>query len=186
MMDNEVYSRETVTEKSKCGDCNHRSSDCIVNPGRLTSFLTGSSSFCRTSLDDIQRDLDTRIGLASNLHVVADRYLSPDDPDLLVLESAIDELRNAQTANEKAKANQNLTAATEHMHLKLQGLYLGLSVTDDRYCTQIRTDLASYNQIIGHSKYNEKVDQYNAEVLGKFPANILAQLTGVPKLESFR
>ena len=72
------------------------------------------------------------------------------------------------------------------MHLKLQGLYLGLSVTDDRYCTQIRTDLASYNQIIGHSKYNEKVDQYNAEVLGKFPANILAQLTGVPKLESFR
>ena len=153
--------------------------------GSHRSLLAAAYSAER-HFDDIQRDLDTRIGLASNLHVVADRYLSPDDPDLLVLESAIDELRNAQTANEKAKANQNLTAATEHMHLKLQGLYLGLSVTDDRYCTQIRTDLASYNQIIGHSKYNEKVDQYNAEVLGRFPANILAQLTGVPKLESFR
>lgn len=136
--------------------------------------------------DDIQRDLDTRIGLASNLQVVAERYLSPDDSALLDLESAIDALSNAETANEKAKANQNLTAATERMHLVLNGLYLGLSATDERYCTQIRTDLASYNQIIGHSKYNDKVDTYNTEVLGAFPANVLAQLTGVPKLESFR
>ena len=77
-----------------------------------------------------------------------------------------------------------MTAATERMDIVLQNE--NLSVPDERYRIQIRTDLASYNQIIGHSKYNEKVDQYNAEVLGKFPANILAQLTGVPKLESFR
>lgn len=134
--------------------------------------------------DDIQRDLDTRIGLASNLQVVAGRYLFPDDDALVELQTAINALSNAETANEKAKANQNLTAATERMDLVLQNA--ALSAADDRYRIQIRTDLASYNQIIGHSKYNDKVDTYNAEILGAFPANVLAQLTGVPKLESFR
>ena len=134
--------------------------------------------------DDIQRDLDTRIGLASNLQVVAERYLYSGEDALVELDTAITNLRDAQTANEKAIANQQMTAATERMDIVLQNE--NLSVPDERYRIQIRTDLASYNQIIGHSKYNEKVDQYNAEVLGKFPANILAQLTGVPKLESFR
>lgn len=134
--------------------------------------------------DDIQRDLDTRIGLASNLQVVAERYLYIGEDALVELDTAITNLRDAQTANEKAIANQQMTAATERMDIVLQNE--NLPVPDERYRIQIRTDLASYNQIIGHSKYNEKVDQYNAEVLGKFPANILAQLTGVPKLESFR
>lgn len=134
--------------------------------------------------DDIQRDLDTRIGLASNLQVVAERYLSPEDDALITLEMAIAALSDAETTNEKAKANQNLTAATERMDLTLQSV--SLSATDNRYRIQIHTDLASYNQIIGHSQYNDKVDAYNTEVLGKFPANVLAQLTGVPKLESFR
>ena len=151
--------------------------------GSHRSLLAAAYSAER-HFDDIQRDLDTRIGLASNLQVVAERYLYIGEDALVELDTAITNLRDAQTANEKAIANQQLTAATERMDIVLQNE--NLSVTDERYRIQIRTDLASYNQIIGHSKYNEKVDQYNADVLGKFPANILAQLTGVPKLESFR
>ena len=151
--------------------------------GSHRSLLAAAYSAER-HFDDIQRDLDTRIGLASNLQVVAERYLYIGEDALVELDTAITNLRDAQTANEKAIANQQLTAATERMDIVLQNE--NLSVTDERYRIQIRTDLASYNQIIGHSKYNEKVDQYNAEVLGKFPANILAKLTGVPKLESFR
>ena len=151
--------------------------------GSHRSLLAAAYSAER-HFDDIQRDLDTRIGLASNLQVVAERYLYIGEDALVELDTAITNLRDAQTANEKAIANQQMTAATERMDIVLQNE--NLSVTDERYRIQIRTDLASYNQIIGHSKYNEKVDQYNAEVLGKFPANILAQLTGVPKLESFR
>lgn len=164
---------------------------CITVVVILLSILGGSHRSLLVAaysadryFDDIQRDLDTRIGLASNLHVVAERYLASDDVTLRDLEVAIDALSNAWTANEKAKANQNLTVATERMDLTLQNVIL--SSTDDRYRIQIRTDLASYNQIIGHSKYNDKVDAYNTEVLGSFPANVLAQLTGVPKLESFR
>ena len=151
--------------------------------GSHRSLLAAAYSAGRY-FDDIQRDLDTRIGLASNLQVVAERYLYIGEDALVELDTAITNLRDAQTANEKAIANQQMTAATERMDIVLQNE--NLSVPDERYRIQIRTDLASYNQIIGHSKYNEKVDQYNAEVLGKFPANILAQLTGVPKLESFR
>ena len=151
--------------------------------GSHRSLLAAAYSAER-HFDDIQRDLDTRIGLASNLQVVAERYLYIGEDALVELDTAITNLRDAQTANEKAIANQQMTAATERMDIVLQNE--NLSVTDERYRIQIRTDLASYNQIIGHSKYNEKVEQYNAEVLGKFPANILAQLTGVPKLESFR
>lgn len=151
--------------------------------GSHRSLLAAAHSAERY-FDDIQRDLDTRIGLASNLQVVAERYLLPNDDALEELDTAIDTLRNAQTANEKAKANQNLTAATERMDLALQ--HELLSATDERYRQQLRTDLASYNQIISHSRYNEKVDNYNTNVLGKFPANVLAKLTGVPPLESFR
>ncbi len=134
--------------------------------------------------DDIQNDLEVRIGYALNLRTVAGRYLSPTDEVLADLDDAILVLSEAKTPNEKAKANQALTAATERMDITLQNE--PLSATDDRYRIQIRTDLAAYNQIMGHSKYNEYVDRYNNEVLGQFPADVLAQLTGVPRLEAFR
>lgn len=151
--------------------------------GSHRSLLAAAHSAER-HFNDIQRDLDSRIGLASNLEVVAGRYLLPGDEALVELQLAIDALSDAQSANEKAKANQNLTAATERMDLVLQ--QKPLKDSDDRYRIQIRTDLASYNQIIGHSKYNDKVEKYNTDVLGRFPANVLAKLTGVPELESFR
>ena len=124
--------------------------------GSHRSLLAAAYSAER-HFDDIQRDLDTRIGLASNLQVVAERYLYIGEDALVELDTAITNLRDAQTANEKAIANQQMTAATERMDIVLQNE--NLSVPDERYRIQIRTDLASYNQIIGHSKYNEKVDQ---------------------------
>ncbi len=134
--------------------------------------------------DDIQHDLEVRIGFALNLRAIAERYLLPTDEVLTDLDNAIVVLSEAKTPNDKAKANQQLTAATERMDIALQNE--PLSATDNRYRIQIRTDLASYNQIMGHSDYNEYVDRYNNEVLGQFPANVLAQLTGVPPLEAFR
>ena len=87
--------------------------------GSHRSLLAAAYSAER-HFDDIQRDLDMRIGLACNLQVVAERYLLPGDDALVELQTAIDVLSDAQTANEKAKANQNLTAATERMDLVLQ------------------------------------------------------------------
>lgn len=132
----------------------------------------------------IQRDLDTRAGLASNLMVVAERYLLPNDAALMELDEAIAALKAAETVGEKAAANQRLTAATEQVYLALDGY--PLSAADARYRGQIRTDLASYNMTILHSDYNERAQAYNTEVLGRFPANVLRYVAMVPELELFR
>ena len=98
--------------------------------GSHRSLLAAAYSAER-HFDDIQRDLDTRIGLASNLQVVAERYLYIGEDALVELDTAITNLRDAQTANEKAIANQQMTAATERMDIVLQNE--NLSVPDERY-----------------------------------------------------
>ncbi len=131
----------------------------------------------------IQSDLDARAGLASNLAVVAGRYLEPGDMALEELYAAIDELNGAETVSEKAEANQRLTEATERVYLALEDY--PLSPADMRYRGQIRTDLASYNMTISHSDYNQWAEFYNEEILGHFPANVLGFITMVPELELF-
>lgn len=140
-------------------------------------FIEGEDGY------SIQRDLDTREGLANNLLVVAERYLLLDDTMLLDLQDAITALQQANTISEKSAANQQLTAVTERMDLYLQEY--PLSTADERYRINIRTDLASCNQTISHNEYNQMALKYNTEVLGKFPANVLKQITGVPDLETF-
>lgn len=140
-------------------------------------FLEGEDGY------SIQRDLDTRVGLASNLMVVAERYLLADDVTLVELQAAITTLNQADTIKEKAVANQQLTVAAERMNLLLEEY--PLSSTDDRYRQQIRTDLASCNQTISHNDYNQMAMAYNNDVLGKFPANVLKRVALVPELELF-
>ena len=131
----------------------------------------------------IQRDLDTRTGLAKNLLVIAERNLYSGDETILELQDAIAHMETADTVKEKAAANQQLTAATEHMLLILeeQPLYKG----DHKYCRQIRTDLASCNQTISHDPYNEMATEYNEKVLGSFPASVLKLVNGAEELETF-
>ncbi len=140
-------------------------------------FIEGDDGY------SIQRDLDTRIGLAQNLLVVAERNLDSNDLAMAELQEAIMQMGEADTVKEKAIANQQLTAATERMNLVLEEC--DLSSTDDRYRQQIRIDLASCNQTISHDPYNAMVAQYNNEVLGRFPANVLKMVNGVQELETF-
>lgn len=140
-------------------------------------FIEGEDGY------SIQRDLDTRVGLAQNLLVVAERNLDSNDLAMAELQSAIYQMNEAETVKEKAIANQQLTAATERMNLVLEEC--ALSSTDDRYRAQIRTDLASCNQTISHDPYNVMATEYNNEVLGKFPANMLKKVNGVQELENF-
>ena len=155
----------------------HRSLEAEAYPAERY-FVDGSDGY------SIQRELDNRTGLASNLLTVGSRYLVSGDQACAELENAIREMDEAKTVSEKAKANQKLTAATEHMDLVLDEEMLSRS--DERYRQQIRADLMAANQNIGRSDYNELAYHYNTEVLGKFPANILAKMTGVEELETFQ
>lgn len=154
----------------------HRSMAAMAYPIERY-FIEGSEGY------SIQRDLDTRVGLAKNLLIIAERNLGEYDLAVAELESAIQEMEQAKTVKEKAVANQQLTAATDRMNLVLEECVL--SNTDERYRIQIRTDLASYNQTISHDRYNELATAYNDEVLGKFPANVLKLVNGVSELETF-
>lgn len=161
------------------GTClgSHRSLEAEAYPAERY-FIDGADGY------SIQRELDNRTGLASNLLTVGSKYLSPGDEACEDLEDAIAEMDQAKTVSEKSKANQSLTAATERMDLLLDEKHLSRS--DDRYRLQIRSDLVASNQDISHSDYNELVYHYNNDVLGKFPANILAKVTGVEELEPFQ
>lgn len=141
-------------------------------------FIEGEDGY------SIQRDLDTRVGLANNLVVVADRYLQMDDVAMIDLKEAITALEEAGSVREKSDANQQLTAATEQVYLVLDDY--PLSASDNRYRQQIRTDLASCNQTIRHDAYNDMATAYNTEVLGKFPANVLKRIAFVPELDTFK
>lgn len=140
-------------------------------------FIEGSGGY------SIQRDLDSRTGLAKNLLVIAERNLYSSDEAVLELQDAIAQMEEAETVKEKAAANQQLTAATERMNLVLEEC--ALSGTDDRYRRQIRTDLASYSQTISHDPYNEMAAEYNEKVLGSFPASVLKLVNGAEELDTF-
>ena len=132
----------------------------------------------------IQRELDTRTGLAKNLLVVAERNLAVNDSAVKELQDAITQMEKAKTVNEKSDANQKLTAATERMNLVLDECWL--SSSDDRYRRQISMELAACNQAISQDPYNELAMQYNTEVLGSFPGNVLKMVNGIEELETFR
>ncbi len=140
-------------------------------------FIEGEDGY------SIQRDLDTRTGLAQNLLIVAEKNLDSNDLAMAELQDAIVQMSEAETVQEKAAANQQLTAATERMNLVLEEC--DLSSVDERYRKQIRTDLASCNQTISHDPYNAMVTEYNDTVLGSFPANVLKMVNGVDELETF-
>ena len=140
-------------------------------------FIEGSGGY------SIQRDLDARTGLAKNLLVIAERNLYSGDEAVIELQGAISQMEMAETVQEKAAANQQLTAAAERMLLILeeQPLYQG----DYKYCRQIRAELAAYSQAISQDPYNELATEYNEEVLGSFPANVLKLINGAEELETF-
>ena len=140
-------------------------------------FIEGSGGY------SIQRDLDARTGLAKNLLVIAERNLYSGEEAVMELQEAITMMEKAETVKEKAAANQQLTAAAERMNLVLEEC--ALSTSDDRYRRQIRTDLASYSQTISHDPYNEMATEYNEQVLGGFPANVLKLVNGADELETF-
>lgn len=154
----------------------HRSMEAEAYPIERY-FIEGNDGY------SIQRDLDTRLGLAKNLMIIAERNLGEYDLAVAELQSAIQAMEQAETVKEKAAANQQLTAATERLNLVLEDCIL--SRTDERYRIRIHTDLASCNQTISHDKYNELATAYNTEVLGKFPANVLKLVNGVSELETF-
>ena len=131
----------------------------------------------------IQNDLDYRVELAYNFATVAKRYLDADDPAVTALLDARQALDDADAPAEQYDANMKLTTASTDLYEALGKLEL--SEKDENYRRSIYSDMTSRNDTIGNDPYNQLAIEYNQK-LERFPASLLAPLTGVEKAELFR
>lgn len=132
----------------------------------------------------IAHDLETRTELASNLIVVARRYVDAGDASLVQLRAAADALLQAESRSAKYQANRELDLAFQEVYGMLEGK--ALSQQDSEYRTRLNADFKSSNAKISHDSYNQLAQQFNEDVLGAFPGGRLAAATGVRPLELYR
>ena len=141
-------------------------------------FYTGADG----SGQSIATDLEQRRAVAANLESVALRYLT--EADTADVHNARQELERADSPREMYQWDQALGQAADVLMEKLEGC--ALTEKDAAYLAGFRADLAAKADTMARDPYNERVDQFNREVLGRFPANLLGQLTCVREAEAFR
>lgn len=144
-----------------------------------SAFYEGEDGF------SISLDLEARIAYAGNYLVVAQRYLDSSNPAVQGLKTAILELQDAKTIKEKYAANNALTMAADSLTSSLTMPNIQLSDKDAQYVRSIPADMASRNDTIARDPYNDIAKEYN-DKRSSFPANIFADMMGVPKAEYFR
>lgn len=154
----------------------HRSLAVERNKVEALFYPTQESAF------SIATDLQDCAAIAANLQSLGARYLPA--PDLAALESSRSMLSDWQGVQNAYSAYRRLTEEAERVITLLEACEL--SEKDADYVRGFRADLAARADTIARSDYNQRVDEFNSEVLGSFPANILGRITFVEKAEAFR
>ncbi len=145
----------------------------------LDLFFNGDG----TSLDlGIEHDLEQRITLAKRLVVVGGRYFDSNDALLTNISSDCSKISSSNEPNVKYKYNEELTSDCYALVAALD--LVKLSNDDENYIVEIMVDMEAANQIIGHSSYNEKANDFN-KLLEEFPTNLVARLSFVKPLALF-
>ena len=81
-----------------------------------------------------------------------------------------------------ADTNAAVTADAVMTALESQSL----TEKDAQYVRGFQADLLARADSIKFSDYNQRVDQFNQQILGRFPANLLGRLTFVREAQAFR
>ena len=139
-------------------------------------FYDGGSGY------SIQAGLDERCAVARNLLTVASRYLSGEDT--ADVSAAVRMLEQADDPAEKYEWNQALGWAAEELLATLEDC--DLTERDAAYVQGFRADLTGLANTIRRDSYNQQAGQFNREVLGAFPANLLKHITFVREVPLFR
>jgi len=130
----------------------------------------------------IQNDLNERLDLSYSLTTLAGKYLSDSSRDDVL--AAREKLTNADGITDKYDANEELTDATQALISALQDVTL--SEEDEKSLQRLDANLRSRNDTISHDGYNQLAEQFNTDVLGAFPANLIGRLAFVREAELFR
>lgn len=133
----------------------------------------------------IATDLSDSLTVAVNLLTVAGRYL--DAPSLEGLQESCGQLEAALFGDSIASAYDGYQRLSEEAQTVISSLEeCPLSDKDAQYVRGFQADLLARADSIKYSDYNQQVDQFNQQVLGRFPANFLGKLTFVRDAQPFR
>jgi len=119
---------------------------------------------------------------AFNMTQIAGRYLQPDYVGITHLLHLRDALERAQTPREQHRAVQELLSAANALRNTLDAL--DLSAQDQNLLAGVVVEINLRVNLIAQNPYNSAAHGFN-QALGRFPANIFGQMTGIRPLELF-
>ncbi len=127
-----------------------------------------------TLLDSVQRHA---LGLVSTGNTAA-----PSEAG--ALDSARTALMNAKTPGEKYTANAEMCAAVEALSSALDGKLSESDQEEWSYYLEL-FELAEGSISLEAANYNSSVSDFTTQVLGRFPANLIADVFSIDPPESF-
>lgn len=129
----------------------------------------------------IQKDITVRFQAAGKLAVLAEKY-SVDAAELIKMEKKYE---SAAGISANAEANEGLDSAVYAVYNGLMN-NSQISEADKKSAQSLYNEINSRGNMIKNDGYNAEAQRFNSETLGAFPANIIAMVRGVKKLELFR
>ena len=143
--------------------------------------LVGERAKVEAQFAPIAGDLQDCLDITANVLSVADRYL--EENQLAALEGSRNMLSDWHGVSSGYTAYARLQEEAAALLDELEGC--GLTDRDAEYVQGFRADLAAEADTIARDGYNAAAEDFNREVLGGFPANLLGRLTFVAPAELF-
>ena len=130
----------------------------------------------------IKRDVIQRGECAYNLAGVAANYPAVDKALVTAAQSASTQVSEARSIPEFRQANDACQRAVEDLYTVLSNM--SLSEKDRSFALKQYDEFQSRGSAISRDGFNEKARTFNHD-RNQFPANLLAQLTGVKEVDLF-
>ena len=143
--------------------------------------LVGERAKVEAQFAPIAGDLQDCLDITANVLSVAERYL--EESRLTALEESRNMLSDWHGVSSGYTAYTRLQEEAAALLDELEGC--GLTDRDAEYVRGFRADLAAEADTIARDGYNAAAEDFNREVLGGFPANLLGRLTFVAPAELF-
>ncbi|HWP42953.1 MAG TPA: LemA family protein [Blastocatellia bacterium] len=146
--------------------------------------LASKQENVRTAFSNVDVQLQRRADLIPNLVTVVERYAQHEKQVFSDIAAARSRLLAAQTVDEKAEANAQVSSALGRL-LAISENYPNLKA--DQQFLRLSDELAGTENRIGVARrdYNQVVNDYNRS-RQQFPTVIMANLLGFERAEEFK
>ena len=166
---------------------NRRSTAWMITALAILLFVwAGSGRSLMAARNDVEgrmyEDLDQLAANSINLTVVAERYMSAEDAAVVTLKQQAEKLRDSDSMRAKSLTTAELQNSVDALVKKLEQQQL--SDADVQLCNKLTVNIDAAYKIIDSSGYNQRAEEFNAQ-LDKMPTKLLADISGVKKLEQY-